>query len=654
MRPNLNNNLFKRSFPNLFLLLFFVVAPLLFITRFVSRFNYDSEIVFLHSALLLVTLASCVLVGFFVTSIFKKKVKLISFFLALIITVGWGLLYLIYTSAYISNLVFQDNANYEILSNYLKFSPNIFGPPLFVTSYHLIYFFVYLLALGLLLLLVFKTLNNSLRKLYSLPARKLRSSFLCCNLTVLLLGTGILMYCFKKEPWKFNGEPVTNFFKWPRTSDLIGMDADRVNAAIRDIRVREEYPELKSNSLKKNVVLIIADSLRADHLPFYGYKRNTAPFLNSLYKQGKLFKVDTALSLCSESYCGISTILASRSYHSISPKVFKLNELLKKQAYEVNYILAGDHRAWRYLNDFYGDQIDRFIDFKVLDKYSTTDDRVVLEGLQSLPEFSDTPSFIYFFLMSPHVFGERWSESLKYKPYEFTDIKKLWGTSFKFTGSNGQKIAYHDTDPVGYKTLVNRYDNGVVQFDTVAKRIFEILGSKGYLNNSLVIITGDHGDSLGEHGTFGHGRYLHQEEIRVPLLIFDTDGFKYKNKDFATHLDIAPTILDRLKLPIPDTWEGIPLTLKSERRITFHQTRRGTNICRAVVSKTSGGLYKYLRCGDFKKKMTEELYNIGEDPIEADNLIKSANSDILSNLRDAFENFAIISTNACSSIECID
>src|SRR5262249_49168770 len=129
--------------------------------------------------------------------------------------------------------------------------------------------------------------------------------------------------------------------------------------------------------------------------------------------------------------------------------------------------------------------------------------------------------------------------------------------------------------PVPLQEIVNNYDNGVRQSDHVIRELFQILANKGYLRGSLIVVTADHGDGLGEHGHFGHTRYLYQGQILVRLLFFDPDARGYRNGDFATHGDIAPTIVERLGLPLPRTWSGRSLLRAGVKEYSLHQVRRG-------------------------------------------------------------------------------
>jgi hypothetical protein len=111
------------------------------------------------------------------------------------------------------------------------------------------------------------------------------------------------------------------------------------------------------------------------------------------------------------------------------------------------------------------------------------------------------------------------------------------------------------TPPVPAVWRSNNYDNCIRQADGVIDDVLAALNQKGYLAHSVIVITADHGEGLGEHGVWGHGNDLHAEGIDIPLIILDTDLAASRSVPYATQLDIAPTIADTVGIPIPAQWE---------------------------------------------------------------------------------------------------
>ena len=96
-------------------------------------------------------------------------------------------------------------------------------------------------------------------------------------------------------------------------------------------------------------------------------------------------KVDAAFSSCPESFCGITSTLASREFRDISARTFQLQDVLRDQGYRTWFLLSGNHSAWNGLPSFYHAGDDRFFDGSLTHRYTMDDDRLVLEGLERVP-----------------------------------------------------------------------------------------------------------------------------------------------------------------------------------------------------------------------------------------------------------------------------
>ena len=414
----------------------------------------------------------------------------------------------------------------------------------------------------------------------------------------------------------------------------------RIRVGIADSRLRKEYTTTTGATAKKNVILIIVDAMRADHLSVYGYRRTTSPFIDELISDKKAVKVDRCYSTCACTLCGVTSILLSRSWNEAAVNGFNIVGLLHDRGYHNYALISGAHREWYNMAKFYSDDCD-YYDGKDAKKYYFKDDRVLLEGMERIKAYSDTPSFFYFHLQSTHETGLLQDRYAVYKPF-----KKSLSTQ----GMNGE-------------AAVNEYDNKVLQADDMIRQLFEVLDQKGYLKNSVVIITADHGQGLGEHGVSGHVDWLYDPQVSVPLIIYDDSISLYHNLTFARHIDIAPTIVDRLGLPRPASWMGLSLLQDSIALYSYHETgkngletgqqkymivyhlsptlapekpgtvSRGEGEIQNTVLITSPSpkekgatqapavlLYKYIFTSDFKQ---EELYELTTDPTESHDLCAS-------------------------------
>ena len=176
------------------------------------------------------------------------------------------------------------------------------------------------------------------------------------------------------------------------------------------------------------------------------------------------------------------------------------------------------------------------------------------------PRGTGDPVMIQFHLMSAHLLGSRDPATAKYTP----------AASYLFLASRGDAV---DGRPSEQAT--NYYDNGVLQADAVIREILDALERKGYLQNSVVAITADHGEGLGEHGLYQHANSVHEEVLRIPFILLSygyraTGAFDGR---VASQVDIAPTLLAEAGIPLPATWKGRPLQQPAARDFLYFQER---------------------------------------------------------------------------------
>jgi glucan phosphoethanolaminetransferase (alkaline phosphatase superfamily) len=400
--------------------------------------------------------------------------------------------------------------------------------------------------------------------------------------------------------WK--NELVASFFR--PEGFAFEPTARRLAVAERDGLLRSSYPKSVPGARRKNVVLIIVDSLRADRMQVYGYERETTPFLSAMVKTRRMRQVRDAFSTCSESFCGITSTLSSREFPDISAETFSLQDVLRDEGYKTWFLLSGNHRAWNGLPRFYHAEDGTLFDGSQTRCYTMDDDRLVLEGLERVPPASpDRPAFFYIHLMSTHYLGVQFEES-----HVFTRPDDRVNP-----GLEPYKILEKLNKP-------DRYDDKVLQADGMIRRLFEELGAKHYLDDVVLVVTGDHGEGLGERH-WAHGWNLYNEDMRIPLLIYDAPSAPartYPDLTFGVQVDIGPTILDRLHLPIPASWEGESLLHPSRRRVTHHQTYFLPNRF-AVLSRDGAALLKLIATPQYGQ---EELYDLRKDGREQHDLAK--------------------------------
>jgi arylsulfatase A-like enzyme len=145
-----------------------------------------------------------------------------------------------------------------------------------------------------------------------------------------------------------------------------------------------------------------------------------------------------------------------------------------------------------------------------------------------------------------------------------------------------------------------------------------ILTSKHYLENALVVLTADHGESLGEHDLYSHTNSVREELLHIPLLFIRYKGGTPQDskplENFVSQVDIAPTILHELEIPVPESWNGVPIQLGKTSEITFFQMLPYWGL---YDHRDSSHLWKYW----FDSRNGEEfVFDLLQDPHENANL----------------------------------
>jgi arylsulfatase A-like enzyme/Flp pilus assembly protein TadD len=352
---------------------------------------------------------------------------------------------------------------------------------------------------------------------------------------------------------------------------------------------------VRSGEERLNVVLISIDTLRADALGCYGGDIAETPNIDRLAAEGTLFtecKAPVPLTLPSH-----TTMLTGTSppYNGVrnndvvvSPDLVFLPEVLREHGYRTAGIIGGfpldDVFGFDQGFDYYDDDFTRGQGTSLV-KFETPADVLVPRCKKWLAENEKEPFFLFVHFFDPH------------KPY--TPL-----------------IKYYDR----YKD--NLYYGEVALVDEAVGAIVKALEREGLSDNTLVILTADHGESLGEHGELTHGFFVYETTQHVPL-IFYCPGLIPQGRVVGGAIniaDICPTVLDVLGIELPESIQGESLVpylyrkSKAERTI-YEETFFGADLfgwSQLYALEKDG--WKYVDAP------SPELYNLSEDPGELANL----------------------------------
>ena len=436
-------------------------------------------------------------------------------------------------------------------------------------------------------------LSNKIYKilLADVKKQKLYFFFPVLLLVVYLILINFLIDLYGEKNWR-GAMLIDSFFS---VSMLPFSEPYRKQKAILD---REQFANYQSTtSSKQNLVLIIVDALRGD---FLVDKDRPPLFLTQLLKSEYVYAIPEAYSSCSYSVCGIMSILASKNVSDLHKNNVKIYEPLKKAGFRTYAIISG-HPNWYGFQEIYAHTFDTYVDSDV-SGHPLLDDDIIID---TLPKFnlSDTqPFFLYLRLMSTHEMGVL-------------------------------KTAFMKVSPSGYA-------NRVLQADDYLQKIFNILKDKNLLHNTTIVITSDHGEALGDKREYGHHVSLRRPQIYVPFIIYD-ETFDYPPNDFASTLDVGPTFVDRVGLPIPDFWDGESLLKNNhQERVLYHIKEGGQKPrMRAITYKKADKIYKEIVTGKrgwSAKVKKEELYELVSDYREGHNVIDTVPEDLLKEIKQKF------------------
>ncbi len=318
------------------------------------------------------------------------------------------------------------------------------------------------------------------------------------------------------------------------------------------------------------ILVLLLDTLRADHLGALGYERDTSPRLDAFAKENLFCKY--AVTAAPWTPASVSSILtglypsshgmmppndrelAKKGLVTLNQNLETLPELLKRQTYKT---AAVSSNPW-ISNEFgFTQGFDQFV-FKLRARA----DEITDEGIKLVDTLSQdgAPYFIYLHYLDPHDPYDA--------PGEYRDMFKGPLTKSTFPPYSEKMLK-----------LVNRYDGEIRFLDLHLGRLFDHLKAKGVYDEMTIVILADHGEQFMEHGDHRHGFKLHNEEVHVPLFIKtgrSADRGRVIEQTVST-VDVLPTILDRLGLEIPAKYPGISLMNEGKiaaRHGVFSEIRR--------------------------------------------------------------------------------
>ncbi|MCB9475945.1 MAG: sulfatase [Deltaproteobacteria bacterium] len=306
---------------------------------------------------------------------------------------------------------------------------------------------------------------------------------------------------------------------------------------------------------RPSIVLVSIDTLRADHVGLYGAERDTTPAIDDLAESGMAFTravsqsnwtLPSHVSMLTGLYPVQHACTAVQGLQ-MSPRLMTVAEYLRNEGYPTYAVGAS-----QFVSPIYG--LDQGFETFVY-RQSTAD--VVIDQALELVKSADEnrPMFLFVHLFDPHD---------PYRPPE--DYRKLYVSDEEYSRVDGHldhaQINTAESGPVDrdrLDILERLYDAEIRFADAELQRLFTALEDRPDWDNTLVILTSDHGESFGEHGVLCHGTSLYTAETHVPLVVVYPPRWPKAGRNDAlveASVSVAPTILDVAGIPQPEVMEG--------------------------------------------------------------------------------------------------
>ena len=348
-----------------------------------------------------------------------------------------------------------------------------------------------------------------------------------------------------------------------------------------------------------NVVLIVLESVGTRYLGIYGSPLDTTPSLRS--EQDSLLVFDNYYAPVGwTAYALLSMTMSQRPpmerYNELSFKAASLQgasvaEVLAAAGYRTAFMAAGDP-DWAsagFLERSGFRDVLRGADLSGAAPISSwgTEDRFLFEKMASWVEDNAGAPF---FLMA-------WTDQ----------------THHPYAVAPGQQLAdVLDGDRKAASPPLASYTSLIRAADSQIGRFLARLRERGLADDTIVVITGDHGEAFGEpHGGSGHGFTVYDEEVRVPLVLWNPKRFRQAGRSamVGSHIDLAPTILDLVGLDPPAGWDGASLFDEQRPARTYLFAAAWGQYLLGVRS----GQWKYVYDARLGR---EELFDLLQDPDE--------------------------------------
>ncbi len=378
-----------------------------------------------------------------------------------------------------------------------------------------------------------------------------------------------------------------------------------------------------------NVLVVSIDTLRADHLPAYGYGRDTAPTLTAIAAEGALMERTWSQAPQTD---GTHASLFTGRFASSHGKFSHLHKLGNDEVTFAEYFRESGYRTWavatslKFLTKSGFDQGFEDWDLFAEGPVVARGDEAMSRALTQMQAEGDTPWLGFVHLFDVHA---------PYTPPPPHRQLFLDGPPAVKPKNTIRWLRKHRRDPVlpaeKVRALVNLYDGGIHHADSRIAQLWDAV--KAHDRETILVITSDHGEAFHEHQYLGHSEVLWEEVMRIPWMVWAPQRVTAGQRidTVAQSADLFPTIVDLAQLPAAPDRDGASFApalrgdgpAPPDDRVVALQE----NDTWGIVRQLPGGVYKLTtRVGEKKREriaageatriVAPTLYNLTDDPKE--------------------------------------
>ncbi len=410
---------------------------------------------------------------------------------------------------------------------------------------------------------------------------------------------------------------------------------------------RKKAAPKKGDKKLPNILLLGVDSLLADHMSCYGYSRHTTPHIDRFAESGTLFErtysahiptTSAYASMLTGKDCFGTQVVALRHKGGLRTDIKTLPEILKRQGYNTTCVGFSGNPSSR--------GFDTYLDYPAWGSWNAGRspkaqnlNEVGIPELDRLAKMKD-PFFLFLRHMDPHA------PYLPPEPYErmfyhgnecdpkYNSMKPVMDFKpFCDFFASWMPPGIRDKDYV-----IAQYDGAVAYMDACIQSIFNALEAKGIIDETIVILNGDHGETLYDHECWFDHHGMYDVTLHVPLIIRYPGTVPAGKRVFGynQHKDLVPTILELAGISKGrNKFEGQSLMPMVRGELASHESEFYITECtwmRKHGWRTPEWKLILALEPDFHFKPPVELYNLVTDPDENDNLAET-HPDIVRTLK---------------------